>query len=339
MERLKPQKKGGGLYFTKPSPDIDFIPSGSVLLDCVIGGGWPLGRMVNIVGDKSTGKTLLAIEAAANFAEQYPKGEIWYREAESAFDKGYAGALGMPLDRINPGEKNWSQFDTVEQVFEDLSEKLEWCKHKGRPALYILDSLDSLSDKEEMGRKMGEGSFNLGKQKKLGELFRRKVREIEESQLCFMIISQVRDKIGVSFGDKTTRTGGRAMDFYASQIVKLALTQTIYETKKGIKRATGLRIRAKCTKNKVGLALRECEFVLTFGFGIDDYQACMEWLVEVKRWGDLGLTKEQAVAKAEESMAWDNARYLAEKNRLNDAVTKAWAEIETDFLPKRRKYG
>src|ERR1019366_3976564 len=95
-ERVKP----GGNYFSSPKTGIEFISSGCHNLDLALGGGWAEGRVSNIVGDKSTGKSLLAIEACANFAIKYPKGTIRYREAEAAFDRPYAEALGMPVDHV-----------------------------------------------------------------------------------------------------------------------------------------------------------------------------------------------------------------------------------------------
>src|ERR1700693_4541560 len=109
-------KKSGGSYFGAPAGALDFIPSGSKLLDCVLGGGWPLGRVANVVGDKSTGKTLIAIEACSSFAQRFPKGLMWYREAEAAFDMDYAEALGMPTKRI----KFRDDMETVEDFFDDL---------------------------------------------------------------------------------------------------------------------------------------------------------------------------------------------------------------------------
>src|SRR3990172_1731587 len=143
----------GGLYFSSTKTNIDFISSGCAVLDCVLGGGWPLGRVVNIVGDKSTGKTLLAIEAAANCAATFTKGRIWYREAEAAFDRNYAAALGMPLARVSFGD---ARLRTVEDLFEDLAGAIKSLGVKGPPGLYIVDSLDALSDRAELDRDMGE---------------------------------------------------------------------------------------------------------------------------------------------------------------------------------------
>src|SRR3954470_17633563 len=184
MGKLKSRKEAAparaGAYFNKPSSALEFVSSGCALLDSVIGGGWVLGRMSNIIGDKSTSKTGLAVEAMAQFAMAYP-GPIKYREAEGAFEKAYGQMMGMPIDRVNFWEDDYPEthIETIEDLFEDLNQVLSDVGKE--PSLYVVDSLDALSDREEMKRAIGEGSYSLEKQKKLGQLFRRLVRRIEES--------------------------------------------------------------------------------------------------------------------------------------------------------------
>ena len=165
----KPTAKrvGGGAYFSAPSKSLQFISSGCKLLDCVLGGGWVLGRIANIVGDRSSGKTLLAIEACANFARQYSKGNIYYREAEAAFDVRYAETLGLPTDRVDFSDS----FHTVEDMFEDLTKVLE---SESKAGLYIVDSLDALSDRSELKRDMDKGSYGAEKAKQMSESTDRK---------------------------------------------------------------------------------------------------------------------------------------------------------------------
>jgi len=327
------EKRGGGLYFAAPARELQFISSGCMVLDCVLGGGYPLGRIVNVVGDKSTGKTLLAIEACANFAKEYD-GSIHYREVEAAFDKSYAAALGLPIDRVDFGEKG---ILTVEDVFEDLSAVLEGAGKK-RAALYVLDSLDALSDRAELGRAMDEGTYGAEKAKKMGQLFRRLVQKLESTKTCVFIISQERDAIGVTFGRKSTRSGGRALDFYASQVLWLAQVQRLKRTVKGVERPTGVKIKAQCEKNKVGLPFRQCQFDIRFGYGLDDVAANLEWLESVGRLGDVGLTKADLpkVIRNVEQMEAGEAREL--RAGIAEATRKAWYEIEAQFIPKRRKY-
>ncbi len=319
----------GGNYFSAPSTSLDFISSGCQLLDCVLGGGYPIGRIVNIVGDKSTGKTLLAIEAAANFAANYKDGKIWYREAEAAFDKKYAKALGMPIDRMDFGSEEGIL--TVEDVFEDLGECIKNAtKSKG---LYILDSLDALSDRSELERAIDEGTYGATKAKKLSELFRRLVQGLHQSNICVIIISQVRDNIGVAFGEKYSRSGGKALDFYASQALWLSQIGQIKKTKKGVSRTIGINIKARCKKNKVGQPFRECEFPIIFGYGVDDFRANLNWLISVNK---DEKERYETLLKALPKMS--NEAYEHDRYEIAYEVNKLWYEIEKSFLPERKKY-
>jgi len=321
---------GGGAYFSAPTK-IECISSGCATLDCVLGGGWPLGRIANIVGDKSTGKTLLAIEACANFAKQYPTGKIWYCEAEAAFDKDYARALGLPLDRVE-----FVECFTVEDLFEDLTKRTD--EHPDdTPGLYIQDSLDALSDRAELKRGIDEGTYGAEKAKKMSQLFRRLNKRCSQKRFCVMIISQVRENIGVTFGRSVTRSGGKALDFYASQVLWLAHLGYITRQRSGIERKIGINVRARCDKNKVGLPYRDCEFPIIFGYGIDDVAACTDWLQDVKRLEEVTDLDYKTFKKGLgliEAHEFDQVRTL-----LAEAVVKAWYEIEDSFLPKRLKYG
>jgi recombination protein RecA len=334
-------------YF--PREDIEFIPSGCTVLDCVLGGGWPLGRIANIVGDKAVGKTLLAIEACANFAQKYPRGHIWYREAEAAFDVSYASELGLPADRVDFGpEGTDSSWDTVEDIAEDLERCAAAALKSGQPGIYIIDSLDAISSRAEMGRKAGEGTFGLEKPKQLGQLFRKQVRALKAARIVLLVVSQIRDKIGITFGDKHTRTGGKALDFYASQILWLHHKGMLKSTSRGVERTTAVRIRAKCKKNKMAPSFRECEFVLRFGYGTDDFEAACAYLHEV---GMLGRMTGLKIVKGEKEQAREVGNFLRQLTKLEGAELRAkqaeisalvratWCEVEDRFRPIQRKYG
>lgn len=338
-----------GSYFADSGQrtGLEFITTGCALLDEVMGGGYALGRMSNIIGDKSTGKTLLAIEACGNFAKKFADGVIRYAEAEAAFDQGYAGALGMPLDRVQFAD--WKPRDkkadadasdrTVEWVFEDITETLE--SLNGRPCMYVVDSLDALSDRAELARGMDAGSYGMEKAKRLGELFRRLVGKMEDSRMCLIIISQVRDNIGVTFGSKYKRSGGHAMDFYATHCLWLSNLGQMHKTIRGIKRTIGVNIKAQCQKNKIGLPWRQCDFPILFGYGIDDASAHANWLVESKldaRLGELGMSAggyKVRIAAAQER-GGPELRELREG--LARIVREEWPKLEAEFLPTARKY-
>lgn len=303
---------GGGLYFGAPKKNQSFIPSGCTTLDLALGGGWARGRVANIVADKAVGKTLLAIEACANFNIILPKAKIRYREAESAFDDDYAAALGFPVEKVDFGEP----IETIEDVFEDLEKVIKGAR---TPELYIIDSLDALSDRAEMKRKIDDGTFGAGKAKMLSQLFRRQVRGLAEKDITLIVISQIRDNIGAAmFAKKHQRSGGKALDFYSSQIVWLAQIEKLKSTIKGVQRTTGTWVKAQLDKNKVGLPYRSAEFKILFGYGVDDYDACFEFLKEVNK------RPPEKDTPIEE---------------LRAEVHKRWWEIENDFLPKEPKYG
>jgi len=148
--RIREAGAAGGSYFAAPKSGLQFVETGCKPLDLVLGGGWAVGRIANIVGDKSTGKTLLCIEACANFIRKFPKGKIRYWEAEAAFDKPYAAALGMPINRIDFGDEK-KPIHTVEDFFEMLEVV---CDNARGHELVILDSLDALSDRSEVEREI-----------------------------------------------------------------------------------------------------------------------------------------------------------------------------------------
>lgn len=328
-----------GLYFARTKKDnIEFIHSGCFMLDCVLGGGWPLGRMSNIVGDKSTGKTLLAIEACANFHQQYPNGRIIYLEAEAAFDEDYASALGMPVEKIEFIGSDFKDY-TIESWFEHLEVTIQQVYKTQQPTLYIVDSLDALSDRAEKDREIDKGTYGANKPKLIGQLFRRTVKDMEKTKIHLMIISQVRDNIGVSFGETKTRTGGKAMDFYASQILWLAQLKKLDKTIKKIKRVYGIQVRAQCKKNKVSLPFRETEFPIIFGYGIDDVEAMLAWLdtidFDVSRWD---IYKEGKSSAANSIKMLPKAERLAVVKEMQEFVAQHWEEIETKFLPTVKKY-
>lgn len=328
-----------GNYFTSENKSLELIPSGCCLLNCIIGGGWSIGRIANIVGDRSVGKTLLAIEASANFALKYPRGRIFYREAEAAFDIGYAEALGMPVDRVEFSEEG--KFDTVEDFFEDLDGILSELIKQNVPGLYIVDSLDALSDREELHREIDKATYGANKAKQMSSLLRRLARKVKLSRMCVIIISQVRDNIGAMFGEKSTRSGGRALDFYASQVVYLTRLGSVKRTIKGIERPIGIKLRARCTKNKIGLERREAEFELHFGYGVDNLGANVEWLLDVGRLDVLEINQDRTAAKRYlkliDSITDDNV-YKKTLEIVDVKVRNVWSEIETLFLPTRKKY-
>lgn len=336
--------------------NLEFINTGAATLNCAVSGGWCVGRVVNLVGDKSSGKTLLAIEACANFNLQYKGDPIRYGESEHAFDEDYAEALGMPVDVVEFAEKSdpvtgkryaskadYKPLRTIEDWYLDFKAFIDRCKaSKTKRGLYVIDSLDALSDEAEMKRAMGDATFGVSKPKLLGELFRRLIAEMDEANVTLIVVSQLKDKIGVQFGEKQTRAGGRALDYYATHIVWLADLGAIKRTMSGIERVVGRKIKAKVKKNKVGIPFREAEYPILFGYGIDDLTSNAEWLIETKREEllreHLDMSKAGYVKRIEKLRDLGGEPVRIARETLRKLVYQEWEKIEQGFLPKSRKY-
>lgn len=375
QEEEQPEKEGS--YFLSDNKDVEFISTGSTLLDCAAGGGIALGRMVNIVGNKSAGKTLVCIEACANFHKKYPNSPIWYNETEAAFDEGYADAIGMPVESITfvqkelaakkeksskkkdviqevedddtPKKKKSDMGDgTIEGFFEHLSSVVK--THGDKEGLYILDSLDALSDRAEKERAIDDGSFGANKAKKASELFRRLIADLSKSKITLIIVSQIRDNIGASMGEKHTRSGGRALDFYASQVIWLTTIKKLKRTVKKVERPYGVLTKGALKKNKVGMPFRECQFTIDFAYGINDLISNLEWLMTTKvdfdpilkeKWQTpVNAISTSSVKRLVKKVMddWDDENYHKFNNMVQQMTKDRWKEIETEFLPKRRKY-
>ena len=181
----------------------------------------------------------------------------------------------------------------------------------------------------------------MNKQKLIGQLFRQHIKRIEDTRLHLMIVSQVRENIGVTFGAKYTRSGGKAMDFYATHLLWLAQIKKLDRTIKKQKRVYGIQVKATCKKNKVGLPFREAEYTILFGYGIDDIAAMLDWLATVET-GELALFFEKHnIGKS------DRAEYIKQLlpkqqvtvlKDLRNIVKNEWEKIETRFIPTVRKY-
>lgn len=335
--KLKLKSRSGGAYFLSQK-DIEYIPSGAAVLDCVLGGGWALSRVANIVGDSSTGKTLLAMEACINFLKTFTKGHVRYCEPEAALSKGYAKEMGVPVDSIEFADDD-AEIDTIEDWFEDLEDFADGLE-EGQPGLYVLDSLDSLTSQAEKKRKLGDPSYGDGKAKQMSQAWRRMIRIIKNQRILVIIVSQVRDNIGVTFGEKQTRSGGRALKFYSSQELWLAQTAKISRVINKVSRVTGVKIRAQCKKNKVGLAYRECSLDLKFGYGVDDVASNAGYLASVGKANliQVGLAPDKITRFLHNVEEKQDAEYNRIRDRLDRNVREVWKEVETAFLPNRKKY-
>ena len=320
--------------------DRSWFSTGCRLLDEVLGGGLLLGRISNVCGLESSGKTLLAAEAATNFLKAFPDGQVVYNETEAAFDRDYMRSLGIPVDEFT----FLFDCDTVEEFFDDITSRLD---RQDRPLLYVLDSLDALSTDAE-DKERGKGSkglfsgYRMEKQRALSAALRHLCRLLERSRSHLMIVSQVREDVlasAYSSVKQYRRSGGKALDFYSSQILWLYNVGREERQVAGIKRAYAFRIRARCRKNKVGSPFRECQFFIRVGYGIDDVWTHLEFLDGVDRLDEFepGASVRKLVDRFHRHMSPEEKRSF--RSRLDDFVSSVWREIEDKFSVGTGKYG
>ena len=329
--------------------DPDWLsPTGSTLLNCACSdyavGGYGIGKLVNLIGDSSSGKSLLALTAFAEM-EMYTKWDDYrmiYDDVEAALEFNVNYLFGVDIgQRIETKVTS----DTVQDFYGNIVKALK----DGRPFVYILDSLDALTSLEEVDRAMKiaglkkqsakekqTGSYKTEKAKLVSEILRVTAREIKSQEALIIIVSQTRDNLGFGFTSKT-RSGGKALKFYSTHEMWLSIKEPIRKKSREI----GVSSNAKISKNKLTGKRRDVDIPIYYDYGVDDLSANIDFLVDEGFW-----VKEKQTIQANNlniKGTRDTLIKEIESQNLEREVQKMvgaqWKAIEDDLrLDRKRKY-
>jgi len=317
--QIEKQFGAGSLIKLGSQPDaqgVEVIPSGSILLDEALGvGGYPRGRIIEMYGPESSGKTTLALHAIAE--AQKLGGIAAFVDAEHALDPVYAKNLGVNIDEL------WvSQPDTGEQALE-ITESLV---RSGAVDIIVVDSVAALTPQKEIEGDMGDAMVGL-QARLMSQALRKLTAIVSKSKCTIVFINQIRMKIGVMFGNPETTTGGNALKFYSSVRLEIRRIESI--DGKGEEDAVGNRVRVKVVKNKVAPPFRKVELDIYFGKGISATASLLDSAVKhgiIDKRGAWYTRGEEKVGQGKE-----NAINFLEQNP--DYAKQIEAQIRNEVFP------
>ncbi len=316
MDRLEKTYGKGTIMKLGDAPvvEVDVIPSGSLSLDIALGvNGYPKGRIIEIYGPESSGKTTLALHA---IAECQKKGGIAaFIDAEHAFDQTYAAALGIDVENLL-----MSQPDNGEQALEIADNLIR----SGAIDIIVIDSVAALTPKAEIEGEMGDSQMGL-QARLMSKALRKLTGSINKANCTAIFINQLREKIGVMFGNPETTTGGNALKFYASIRIDVRRATQIKDGEE----VTGNRTKVKIVKNKVAPPFRRAEFDIMYGEGISKIGEIIDLGVDhniIKKagsWFSYGETKLGQGRDAVKQILLDNPELSLElEKKIMDILNK-----------------
>ena len=321
MEKLDKTYGKGSVMKLGDSPveELDVIPTGSLTLDLALGvNGYPKGRIVEIYGPESSGKTTLAIHAIAECQKQ--GGIAAFIDAEHAFDQFYAQKLGVDLSSLLV-----SQPDNGEQALEIADSLIR----SGAVDLIVVDSVAALTPKAEIEGEMGDAQMGL-QARLMSKALRKLTSSINKAGCTCIFINQLRDKIGVMFGNPETTTGGNALKFYSSIRIDIRRSSQIKDGED----VSGNRVKIKVVKNKVAPPFRKAEFDVMYGEGISKVGEIVDLGVDLNilkksgSWFSYGEIKLGQGRDAVKQLISDNPELMSElENKIKEALTPAASEV------------
>ena len=303
----------------KPEMNVDAIPTGSLALDAALGiGGVPKGRIIEIYGPESSGKTTLALHILAE--AQKMGGEVAFVDAEHALDPVYAAALGVDIDNLLV-----SQPDTGEQALE-ITDALV---RSGAVDAVVVDSVAALVPKQEIEGEMGDTFVGL-QARLMSQALRKLAGTINKTNCVVIFINQLRMKIGVMYGNPETTTGGNALKFYSSVRLDVRRVEAIKEGGNVI----GNKTRVKVVKNKVAPPFREAYFDIMYGQGISKWGELVDLAVEqdiVQKSGSWFSMGDERIGQGKESV---KTFLMANPEIAEEVETKVRANLLKESAPK-----